>query len=564
MRPMGEDGVPAPVAEGSLANRPFAHLLLYVHQQELSGPLVVWPEQSGTVKGQDRILVNRGKPVAARFVAPASALDRGMLPLFTRVDAPYAFYEANLVGSGAGVVTGDVDPIALVTASLRGSAREDAIDSVLAAFGESRLRLTPRVPLVRYAFDAHETAFIDLLRAAPDTVKMLCATWGDERQGRRLIYLFAITKSIEPWTGEKKRSSGGVSVRRLADKRPSQSTGGTPAAGVTRPAQPKPAPGVKPSAPDDDFGEVPPERGPSMQPPAASTPPQRKASSRPPAEKRRSNQPEPPPLAPADLSPEHRRLWDDIRLRAERLESLNYFEMLSVGRDASSNDVRDAYFALAKKWHPDRLPEPLLPLKPWVDSIFYYATQARDTLSDEVTRAEYLRAVQAGGGTPEADRKLNAIVTAAMAVQKAEVLVRRRELNEALSILREALELNPDDADAHAMQGWIVFQMGTQTGNFPWEQLHRSFDRAIELNERSSRAHLYKATALKRQGKDLTALVHFRKVAELDPKNIEAAREVRLAEMRGGGKPGGRASKRPPKPPGDGGLFGKLFGAKKK
>lgn len=278
-------------------------------------------------------------------------------------------------------------------------------------------------------------------------------------------------------------------------------------------------------------------------------PPKAGGSTAPPPRRKR-HQPEPPPDPPAGLSPEHLQLWQEIGKRARSIEQMNYYDMLGVPRDASGSAIRDAYFALAKKWHPDRLPRELEPLRPWVDQIFHHATQARDTLSDEQQRAEYLKAVQSGGGTPEADRELNAIVTAAMAVQKVEVLVRKREWSESLHILREALELNPEDSDAHAMEAWVLMQMGGDQA--PWDSVHAALDRALQLNPRSAKAHFFKATALKRQNKHQSALSHFRKCAELDPKNIEAAREVRLAEMRKGGKGSGD------------GLLSKLFGSSKK
>jgi hypothetical protein len=72
------------------------------------------------------------------------------------------------------------------------------------------------------------------------------------------------------------------------------------------------------------------------------------------------------------------------------------------------------------------------------------------------------------------------------------------------------------------------------------------------------------------------AVKDFKRVAELNPRTLDAAREVRLYNMRGGSKappppggtgatatasPGGAArnSKPPPPPEARGGLFGKLF-----
>ena len=57
-----------------------------------------------------------------------------------------------------------------------------------------------------------------------------------------------------------------------------------------------------------------------------------------------------------------------------------------------------------------------------------------------------------------------------------------------------------------------------------------------------------------------SALAHFKKAAEVNPKNIEAVREVRIGEMR---SDGGGGEKKKKKGGGDS-LFGKLFGGKKK
>jgi hypothetical protein len=59
------------------------------------------------------------------------------------------------------------------------------------------------------------------------------------------------------------------------------------------------------------------------------------------------------------------------------------------------------------------------------------------------------------------------------------------------------------------------------------------------------------------------ALKDFKKAAEINPRNLDAMREVRLHNIRGGTKPAAGGSIRPgskaPQPETLGGLFGKLF-----
>jgi hypothetical protein len=71
----------------------------------------------------------------------------------------------------------------------------------------------------------------------------------------------------------------------------------------------------------------------------------------------------------------------------------------------------------------------------------------------------------------------------------------------------------------------------------------------------------------KRNDDGKKAIQDFKKVAEMNPRNLDATREVRLYHMRGGSKapapPGttapGTSRKPPPQPETLGGLFGKLF-----
>jgi hypothetical protein len=85
----------------------------------------------------------------------------------------------------------------------------------------------------------------------------------------------------------------------------------------------------------------------------------------------------------------------------------------------------------------------------------------------------------------------------------------------------------------------------------------QAVDRAIKLRPIHEKAHYYKAMILKRRGDEAGALALFKRVMELNPRNVDAEREVRIATMRGG-KSGLRKSGE-----GGDGLFSKLFTGKK-
>lgn len=97
----------------------------------------------------------------------------------------------------------------------------------------------------------------------------------------------------------------------------------------------------------------------------------------------------------------------------------------------------------------------------------------------------------------------------------------------------------------------------------------KMLDRAASLNSRCEKAYYWRGMLYKRLGKTELANKDFKRVADLNPRNIDAVREVRLHNMRGGARGStppppqpGRNSGVPPQKPeegGKGGLFGRLF-----
>lgn len=67
--------------------------------------------------------------------------------------------------------------------------------------------------------------------------------------------------------------------------------------------------------------------------------------------------------------------------------SRDYYEILGVGKNATSKEIKKAYRALAKKYHPDRAAKG----DPNAESAFKEISAAYATLSNESKRAEYDR-----------------------------------------------------------------------------------------------------------------------------------------------------------------------------
>ncbi|MBM65441.1 MAG: hypothetical protein CMH55_04310 [Myxococcales bacterium] len=90
--------------------------------------------------------------------------------------------------------------------------------------------------------------------------------------------------------------------------------------------------------------------------------------------------------------------WRTAVLRvAQRLDQLNYFQLLNLKQDASGTEIRGGFRRLAQHYHPDRLggmddPE----LHQAVSAIYRRITEAYSTLRNPITKAAYIEGLEGG------------------------------------------------------------------------------------------------------------------------------------------------------------------------
>ena len=549
---------------GNLAQTPFAHLLIYVREHRLSGTLAIWPEgtsdeavANGEAKTHvDRLYFAAGSRKKGRVVDAASTLERALLPLFQRPNGPFVFYpDADYVGD-TGVLPAAGSDLALISASTRGPVRDDVIDAVLSRFLGSPVRIRPDADLRALELLPREQVLIEVLRAKPAPVVELVDNGGmDPRAARKLLYLLAITKTIEVFDPTLFRGVSQpprrVSLEMLAVQ--AEADGGVTSSTASK--SPVPAP-RSPSTPAMPAGT------PAMTAPRRSLPPPAAA-----------------PLPPAELSREHRELWDELASRVAKLDRQNFFEMLGLEQSALGSNAREAYFAIVKRFHPDRLPAQLAPLQEFAQRLFVTLTDAHETLIDDEKRTRYIGIVRDGGGTPAAQRKLTQTIEATVEFQKAEAL-RKSDPSLAEDYARRAIALDPDQADYYALLAWILYERHAGE-EAPLAEMLELVDKALGMHEGHDRAHYYRGAVLRRLGRERDAIRAFRKASTLNPRNVDALREVRLAEMRAkksgtslsgstqpAVRPGAPTSDRPEKKSGGqrdiGEMFKGLFSPKKK
>ena len=262
-------------------------------------------------------------------------------------------------------------------------------------------------------------------------------------------------------------------------------------------------------------------------PSSASTPPSRRSVSIPRLPRRHANSP---------VAHEVRAL---IVQRLKLLEQgVDHFQLLGIAQDTPSDDVRKAYFALARQLHPDRLAAlDIDDESREAQRLFAHINTAFAVLSDRRRRDEYASVLRRGGEAvvraeqAQAEAMAMRIIESEDAFQRGEAALRRDQLPLAISELTRAVELHPGEADYHAALAWAQF-CAAHDKQLVGPQTRATLERAIETSPKAISPRYYLGRVERMLGHDADALRHFQEVLRRSPSHQEAASEVRVLEQR--------------------------------
>jgi tetratricopeptide (TPR) repeat protein len=557
-----------------------AHLLIYLHDRQLSGTL-----ELSAPDGRSTVVFAQGRPTKARVhvpvpylgrillelglvqqdvldatllelaktrrlhgrillerghITPASLRDGLRAQLYQKLDPLFDLppettfeYFADYDGLADYGGTEEVyaDPYAAVWRGVRRTPPWDHVQQTLAHLGTARIRMAKTATLERFEL-GQEMKLVEVLRAQPMTLYELLATeLVPPKTAQLLMYTFAITKQIGLVANESRPADDSSNFTPVTDVVPPSSSS---VRAAVPPAEPSSATRVgrvslRKSIPGVVSEEV-----------------DVRSTGRNDARKS-----EPPPGTVAPASPKLQRpitgkelviepglaqRRKEILERAAQIDKENYFDMLGVPRDATPDVIRGAYFQLARVWHPDRLSPEIVDVKPACAKVFARLSEAHQTLSDEQKRKQYLQQLAQGSTSPDEEAEVQAILEATLCFQKAEICFKRNDMAQAETLLRRAIELDKTQADYVALLAWVEsLKPHSQSSEGTLERI-RELDAAVALNGKCERAYFYRAMLYKRIGNDQLALRDFKLAFELNPRNVDAQREVRLIEMRKGDK----------------------------
>lgn len=206
---------------------------------------------------------------------------------------------------------------------------------------------------------------------------------------------------------------------------------------------------------------------------------------------------------------------DMVRNTYRRVDWLTHYELLGVSRDASKEEIQQAYYERSRSFHPDLRHRPdLADCSKELSTVFERLKLANGILSDPSARAEYDESLTAPADLAvEAARDPQARVElAAQSFVRARQLIEERDFHPAVEMLREAIRFVPDNAEYRFCLGQVEMQ------NAKW--VERGLNNLMEAARLEPKQQQYlreAARALHQHGRRDDAILFARRAVHMDP-----------------------------------------------
>ncbi len=297
-----------------------------------------------------------------------------------------------------------------------------------------------------------------------------------------------------------------------------------------------PAPKPQPSAPAAPKPDPPPPQPAPIQKPAVSAP--KPPSAAPPPVATTD-----PPAKPEGPTPEEIAMRDDITQKHASLSDSNLYDLLGITITANDDEIKKAYYAMAKKYHPDRHHSAhLRDVHGLLEELFSKITHAHQTLSSTAERHRYDQTAKHGDGSEvsatagdeQATKKAEHATESALKQQaEARYAEGRKYFDEmhffdAIQNLREAIRLYPKK-QYHKLLAQALMK------NPLWgKEAEEHFLAALKMDQFDAECALGLGQIYEDRGMMTRAQKMYEQAATYDPENQDVRNKIDTKKEPGG------------------------------
>lgn len=198
-----------------------------------------------------------------------------------------------------------------------------------------------------------------------------------------------------------------------------------------------------------------------------------------------------------------------------RLDSVNYWELLGVPAGASVDMVKNAYYALSKKFHPDKFSSYGGKEKEMASRVFEQLTRAYDVLTNPEKRQEYTDKFKPVSFQAKEIREER--ITPEERFKEGRVMYNRKKIKEATYLFDLAVRMEPQNYK-------YVYWLGLALSKLPGEEkkAEETLLKAAELSPWDAQPYVVLATMFAKRGLVSKALKFLDKALSIDPTHPSA------------------------------------------
>jgi tetratricopeptide (TPR) repeat protein len=214
---------------------------------------------------------------------------------------------------------------------------------------------------------------------------------------------------------------------------------------------------------------------------------------------------------------------DEVMARLKRAEDADAYAVLELNPTATRDDVREAYYFLARRYHPDRFRSgPLENLLAGIEGYFSKVTEAYNTLHDTGLRAAFDLQRTEAKPTVKAEPEMDRSTLAAQNFARAKLLIGRGRYTDAVTFLENAVELDGLRAVYHMTLGELLIRNPRRR-----DDAERFLREAIRLEPTRPEAYLALAGLCEKTERLEQAVEMYQEALRWDPDEVEAQEALR-------------------------------------
>lgn len=210
----------------------------------------------------------------------------------------------------------------------------------------------------------------------------------------------------------------------------------------------------------------------------------------------------------------------------------DYFTRFQLPSTATREQIRQAYLQLVKCFHPDQVAPTQASLLPKVKEIFAAIQEAYETLHEDAKRKKYidqLAVSQANPPSTKASSTNSDKPDPTQLAKQGEVFLKKKDYVSAATAFASAFQLS-SKAIHLTQEAWANYLDPEPKNDL--QTIKRKLEQALKLESNCDRAAYSLGVICRVEGDLVKAERYFRSALHSNPRNSEAATELRLIEMR--------------------------------